>query len=86
MKRLKITLENETKQDKLKHKYSKYLCLDPNLCAFEDEETIETAQIEHIKKNQVKNTKKIFFANYLYFIYYNNCSDWFFRLCVHTTE
>ncbi len=58
MKKLKITIENETKQDKLKHKYAKYPRLDPNLCAFEDEETIETAQIEHIKKISSITLKK----------------------------
>ncbi len=55
-----MTFENETKQDKLKHKYAKYPRLDPNLCAFKDEETIETAQIEHIKKIKAKILKKYF--------------------------
>lgn len=58
MKKLKITLTDEEK--KPKQKYKKYPRIDVDRLCFEDSDTIELMQIEHIKKIKSKVIKRYF--------------------------
>lgn len=60
MKKLKISFEEESKQEKNKRKYKKYPRIDVNAIMFGSEEDIENENVKYIKKIKGKVIKRYF--------------------------